>query len=331
MMSPEDRINRILEAADSSLPVLRQSFLRIISEIRNEYFDDSLVDLYLLNGDVEKAIEASGILEVDPMTYGSGLDKDEPSLVTQLQTIFSLGAILALSELGSDGKKASFDVLGERAVYFLRFSAARLSLDLLSSSSAGLRLAMEHYLSRAAANGSISDILRNHIGLTAQQSQALINFRNQLESRKRLNFTSPEDRKLSASDQDLVSRHMKYGNLSQDEIEALVARYAQNLLDKRAMDIARTESLRYINSGKQEAWSQAVDQGVLDDNTVRKFWYTMGDAKVRPTHRPIPSMNPFGVKVKAYFATPFGPVLGPGDYNVGLINCRCGVILSSIV
>lgn len=331
MISPEDRINRILEAADSSLPVLRQSFLNIVDTILKDHYDENLVNEYLSNGDVEKAIEASGILEIDPMTYGSGISKDEPSLTNQLQTIFSLGAILALSELGSDGKKASFDVLGERAVYFLRFSAARLSLDLLSSSGAGLRLAIEHYLSRAAASGSISDILRNHIGLTTQQSQALINFRNQLESRKRLNFTSPEDRKLSASDQDLVSRHMKYGNLSKEEIDALVKRYAQNLLDKRAMDIARIESLRYINSGKQEAWSQAIDQGVLDDTTIRKFWYTMGDAKVRPTHRPIPSMNPFGVKVKAYFATPFGPVLGPGDYNSGLINCRCGVILSSIV
>ena len=120
MMSPEERINRILDAADSSLPVLRQSFLKIISEIRNEYYNDALINLHLSNGDVEKAIEASGILEIDPMSYGSGIDKDEPSLINQLQTIFSLGAILALSELGPEGKKASFDVLGERAVYFLR-------------------------------------------------------------------------------------------------------------------------------------------------------------------------------------------------------------------
>jgi hypothetical protein len=330
-MTPEERINRILDAADSHLPVLRQCFLNIIDTILEDHFDGNLVDEYLENNDIEKAIEASGILEIDPMTYGSGIPKDEPSLTNQLQTIFSLGAILALQELGDNGKKASFDVLGERAVYFLRFSAARLSLDLLSSSTAGLRLAMEHYLSIAATRGSISDILRNHVGLTSQQSQALINFRNQLENKKNLGFTSAEGRKLSEFDQGLVSRQMKYGNLSKEDIESLVSRYAKNLLDKRAMDIARTESLRYINSGKQEAWSQAVDQGAIDDNSVRKFWYTMGDAKVRPTHRPIPSMNPFGVKVKAYFATPFGPVLGPGDYNTGLINCRCGVILSSVV
>lgn len=331
MKSPEEQIKIMLDAADSFVPVILQSFLNIVEGIIDNHFDEYLLIQYLESYDIDKSLEASGIYEIDPMTYGSGMNKDNPSLINQLQTIFNFGAILALTQLDEDGKKASFDILGERSVYFLRFSAARLALDLFSSSSAGLRTAIEYYLGTDRDRASIASLLINHIGLTAQQSQALINFRNQLESRRRLGFTSAEDRKLSIEDQNLVSRYMRGEFLSNEELEALISRYASNLLNKRAMDIAQTESLRYINSGKQEAWSQAIDQGILDDNTVRKFWYTMGDAKVRATHRPIPSMNPYGVKIKSYFDTPFGPVLSPGDYNVGLINCRCGVVLRSIV
>jgi len=332
MRTPEEQINRMLEVADSSVPVLYRSFRNILDEIRNDIFDEEAVEEFLEKEDVDKVIEASGILELDPMMFGSGMDEEEPSFVMQLQTLFSLGALIAISNLdGLLSKRTSFDPLGERAVYFQRYTASILAVETLFNSSEGLRLAISHYLSTAKDKGGLANILREHVGLTPQQSQALINFHNQLENRKRLGFTSPSDRKLSESDQLLVSRHMSGELLTRAQIDALVSRYADNLLDKRISDMVRTQSLRWVNSGQQEAWNQAIDQGALDDDTIRKFWFTMGDAKVRPTHRPIPSMNPFGVKVKSHFVTPFGPVMGPGDYNAGLINCRCGVVLRSIV
>ena len=144
-------------------------------------------------------------------------------------------------------------------------------------------------------------------------------------------MTPAGSRRFSATEQAQIRSHMK-GNiiLDQKKIDQMVDRYYDSLANKRANDIARTESLNAVNNGQLELWRQGVEQGVLDNRTTRKIWLVTRDDKLRPSHAAIPVMNPKGVPITGFFATPFGPVQSPGDAVTDLINCRCALALVGI-
>lgn len=332
MTKHEQDITRLLQAADSTLPVLAQSFKTIIEEIRNNLFDMDEFEAAAYYRNIEEALKATHISDIENLIYGSGLPKDERALKDHLNDIFMLGAILAIGNLSLEQQKLmAFDFIGERAVLYLREASTRMAQEVLASSVAGVRVAISSYLATATDTKKIANEIRGMIGLTEDQAKAVLNFRYQLETKRQWGLTSAQNRRLDSSDADLVRRQMQTGFMNQSQIDAMVEKYYRSMIDKRAMDIAATESLRYINAGQQEAWSQAVNQGVLNNDLDRKFWVTMGDAKVRPTHRVIPGMNPYGVKIDGYFATPHGPVQYPAYGNSGFVRCRCGVYLQRVI
>lgn len=97
--------------------------------------------------------------------------------------------------------------------------------------------------------------------------------------------------------------------------------YAENLLNRRAQNIARTETLRAGNWATRESWRQAVRDGVLPQ-TVLKVWLVTPDDRLE--HEMVPSMNPGGRKLDEYFETPEGPCMEPPSRT----NCRCGMGLT---
>ena len=97
--------------------------------------------------------------------------------------------------------------------------------------------------------------------------------------------------------------------------------YANRTLKYRADNIARTETLRSMGAAQTEGYQQAINKGTVDPKTIKRYWVTAGDERVRPTHRMIPRMNPNGVGWNEPFRTPTGPSMhAPHDYD---INCRC--------
>jgi len=169
--------------------------------------------------------------------------------------------------------------------------------------------------------------LRENIGLNANQAQAVDNFAAQLRKRTNrpggIRIAPAAMRRLNASERARVRKHLKDGHLSETQIEELVDAYRTRLRNQRALTIAQTESLRAANAGENQAWEQAADEGVIDRSTVRRFWVTAGDERVRESHRRIPGMNPEGRALGEPFATPDGKVMFPPAGP----NCRCRVRL----
>lgn len=327
-----DEIMKALHgAADKIAPTMYSAFLAAIKEIRDNLYSVEAVEAALLSQGVNAAVTASGIDKLEELLFGVGLPGGNFILSTQMQGAFIAGALAAISNLdASKQKQLSFNSLNERAVEIMRYRGSQTITGVSNLSRVAIHDSLVRSLSDNLTPRKAATDLRQSLGLAPNQMQAVTNFRRQLETKQILGFTPPYDRRLNAIEQSMIRRHMREGHFTTANIDAMVERYYQSLLNKRAMDIARTESMSAVNAGQLELWEQGLDMGIFDDNFERKFWIVTPDDRLRPTHKAIPNMNPNGVKIRAMFITPFGPVYGPGDANSGLINCRCILVLGQI-
>jgi hypothetical protein len=95
----------------------------------------------------------------------------------------------------------------------------------------------------------LAKLIRDTIGLTDQQADAVANFRDRLVDQE-------------VDEADRVVR---------------VERYAQAQRTYRAQTIARTELLGSLNAGQQELWDEAVSQGVIEPGEMEKIWIVTDD------------------------------------------------------
>jgi len=58
------------------------------------------------------------------------------------------------------------------------------------------------------------------------------------------------------------------------------ARYARKLLNYRARNIARTETIRASRAGQQAAWKEMARDGLIDTSRFRQKWQTVGDDRM---------------------------------------------------
>lgn len=136
--------------------------------------------------------------------------------------------------------------------------------------------------------------LRQFLGLTGRQVQALEAYR----------------------------AHLRDEGLTATKVEAQVARAARIALRRRAVSVARTESLHAANAGQYALWVAADQQGLWDDPHLRRHWLLTPDARLCPRCRAVVRLNPNGVGLREPFRTPEGgTILHPPLHP----QCRCAV------
>ena len=203
--------------------------------------------------------------------------------------------------------------------------------------------------------------VKQTVGLTDRQAKAVLNFRRELETfhaRKTAAgwnlgakvSRAPGGSQTFAVDADgnpldgvmerrlrdfrfdrTLANAMKTGKpLKPEQIDKMVEAYQRKYLQYRAQTIARTEALRSLNAGQRLAWTQAVEQGIVQGSLIRRRWVVAKDERTCPTCRPIPRMNEgeegFGIGVDEEFRTPAGPMRLPPAHP----NCRCTVFVRVI-
>lgn len=107
------------------------------------------------------------------------------------------------------------------------------------------------------------------------------------------------------------------------EASAVADRYAGRLLKARAMMIARTESQDAVQHGQTEAWSQAVDRGLVDPAESEEEWLTAEDEVVCEICGP---MDGDRVPLGEQFTTGDGRTVNQPGSEVHP-GCRCSRIL----
>jgi hypothetical protein len=324
-------LKEMQDIADNNAKYLKLAFLAAIVELRDNLVDVDELAIMLESGSAEDIMRATHIDDLENLLYGIGMDKDTFIFSNEVLTIFNAGATASFFRLPVSTQKVwNYNPIYAGTTTFLQEDAAQMAREIVASTKAGLQAIITRVIAETLDTATRIKEIQQLIGLTADQATAVLNFRRQLETRQLLGFTNPADRRLSALDQTLIRQHMQNGTLTTEQIDSMVGRYFESLLNKRATDIANTEAMNAVNNGQQLLWEQGLDEGVFSDNNIRKFWITAGDEKVRALHRVIPGMNPGGVKIRSMFITPYGLVSGPGSRTGGFINCRCSVYLGTV-
>lgn len=169
------------------------------------------------------------------------------------------------------------------------------------------------------------------IGLSKNQVKWVIDVRKYLE---RLDDTYLQLGLRDKRFDGIFKKAMATGErLSLEKIVQIVTAYEQKALKYRADMIARTETLEAINRAEAMVIQQAIDEGKITKNMVRKWWDDTGDARTRHSHLEMGKKysKDKAIPVDEPFIFPNGErCMYPGDTSMGLgpkeiINCRCKV------
>ena len=170
-------------------------------------------------------------------------------------------------------------------------------------------------------------LLRDVLGLTVTQAQAVSNYRAMLEKdpAKSLDYELRNTRFDT-----FVSRMVEQGKpLTLTNIDKMVDGYAQRSLAQRATTIARYETLAAANMGAFSALQSVLDttRGKIDPDRVTKFWMLHEDEKTCPVCRTIADQNSDGVGMYEDFTWNYSTKLKAHEGSVFLPpqhpQCRC--------
>jgi hypothetical protein len=131
-------------------------------------------------------------------------------------------------------------------------------------------------------------------------------------------LNGPQARALAKFRDGLMNAEAK---LAQSRIDTLVANYGDRLLRQRGLMIARTETIRASVAGTQVAWQQAVQQGVLNAQTMGQVWIDTEDESTCPACDQLASEDP--IPMGGQFSNGMD---GPPDHP----DCRCDVGIAEL-
>jgi hypothetical protein len=311
-------LERVLRQVDNMSDDIRRAFLETVDRASRRVDVAEIADM----------IRVGRIGEAINVVQGA-LSGGSVSPLTAAITAAAVGAGEAAAAAMPEapvGIAFTFAMTNPKTVSALRAYEFKLVRELSQQTRENLATVVRAGVSAGRNPLQVAQDIRDYVGLTARQSQAVANYRRMLEegdgdALKRL----LRDRTFDADvNQALVDREP----LPQRVIDKLVERYRRRYLKYRSETIARTEAMRAVSFGNQAAWQQAVEDGQFAEDEVRRFWKYTHDKKTRDAHRLIPEMNPDGVGLDEPFDTILGPLMYPGDEDAdpaNTINCRCAV------
>lgn len=135
------------------------------------------------------------------------------------------------------------------------------------------------------------------------------------EVRRRIGLTTRMSRQVDAFRARLVAQ-----GATPTTADASARLLTERLLRRRALTIARTETIRAGRVGRHAAWEEARRQGFLPAD-VKVKWMTGRDERVCPACGPLHGVE---VVLGGTWETALGPVDGPPLHP----NCRCGTALA---
>jgi hypothetical protein len=308
-------LDRLLRSADQLSAKVRQAFIDAVNNLGDQIDVDQIKQL-LQQGRVDQAIRtvdaqltARGFAPVADAITGAAIDAARQSA----------RAVNALGQMN-----VSFGLTNPQTVDFLRQYEMGLIRAMSQDALASVRTAIQAGVAAGRSPLDVARDVRQFIGLTDSQTQAVQNYRRALENGSRDALQRAlRDKRFDPS----VLRSIQNDTaLSGEKIDTMVDRYAARYLRYRSETIARTESIRALGAGNHQLWNQTVASGKVDADQVTKKWATVGDHKVRDTHRELDGQV---VGLNQQFQCSGGPIMYPGDPNADAamtVNCRCAVI-----
>lgn len=311
-------------------PAIARAFASAVADIKNKA-DIRRLRAALRRGGIEDAIQA---LDIEPQVFDA--------VRAEILRTYGNSGVLNINEtpwLYPDGTKAvvRFNTLSPQAEAYAR----RVGSDLIAgitedTMNAARDVIADGYafnrkfdriatdlIGRLDANGKRTGGI---IGLGRHQAQWVINMRRYLETdpARALSMTR-RDKRFDKT----IRKAAETGKpLTQGQIDRMLSRYEDRLVQSRGLVIARTETITAIEQGKAEAWRQGLEKTGLPEEVVLRTWVHTGRAlKDRPSHQIMNGMTVRGLSDPFIFADggvmryPHDNALGAGPEHI--VNCMC--------
>lgn len=301
----QERIERLLDRAEATF---KRRFLETISAIRDQFQLDELETL-LEQGRLDEALVRAELAAAHLA-----------SAYTAAYVLAAQGAAGFIG--GSLSVLVQFDQTNLRAVEQMRANQLRMVREFLAEQRETTRLALIDGITRGLNPKAQARLFRESIGLTRFQLNAVANFRRLLEENSSESLTRElRDGRFDRTIQNAI----RTGNtLSEQQIDTMVDRYRQGMLQYRSETIARNEALRSVHEGADEMFRQAIDQGILPGDELTQTWLNAQDNRVRDSHS---SMHGQTRPLGQAFTSGLGNHLRyPGDIDAPAkdsVQCRC--------
>jgi hypothetical protein len=231
------------------------------------------------------------------------------------------------------GLKMSFDISNPNSVSFLE----QYKFNLVTEMSGETLNGMQQVIINGFEQGNSPAVMARQLktlkgfGITQPQANAVKNYRANLESemmKQKLRNELGVDRLPSGA---FDAQQLRLTTAEIKRIDEQVAKYQIKTLNRRAKTIARTETIRAANEGQLQAWEQAQNAGLLDQDVV-KFPSITRDGRTSNICLGVAAANPNGV---VGIKTPYNFDPSAPPMNQPLINfpahpnCRSTSILIS--
>lgn len=202
-----------------------------------------------------------------------------------------------MSRCGPGTVEAGFSMRNPEALRWAETRSAELVVDIVDETRLALRNVISRVFSEGIPPAKSSRLIRDIVGLTNKQAQAVMNARARL-----------------------VASGMK-----DEAIERKTARYAEQLRKQRSLTIARTETMRAANEGQRQLWNQAVQSGLIAKDEVRRVWMTSLDELTCPICSKLDKKK---ATLDGLFSAPgIASIQAPPAHP----NCRCSTRLDYTV
>lgn len=308
-------------------PDLRRAFLASIDEIKDKVVLNRLVAA-LEAGDIERAIN---VLAIEQAAYEVF---QEARSAAYLASGRDAVATMPRDALGP--VVVRFDARSPGAERWLGQDSSNKITRIVEEQKQAVRLHLQDAMTRgdnpltAALDivGRIDPQTKRRVGgvlgLSGPQERAVAAAR--LELSDPATMTNFLGRKMRDRRYDHLIRKAlsEERGLNAHEMHQVIGRYSDRLLKLRGETIGRTEMMAALHAGNRQAYQQAIDNGDLVKEEVKRSWDTTGDGKVRDTHQ---SLDGQTVGFDDYYISSSGAqILFPGDPNAPaseVINCRC--------
>lgn len=233
---------------DAAVPGLTDRFLAALRALRRGV-DVVAIESALDDGDVDTALAAVPVAD-----FAAALNAVLPEIeAVSANAHQAAGAAIRANFPAGEAARAAgrlgfdFDQLSRPVIQAIRDEAATLVTEVTDETRAAITQAIEAAYKAGVGSRVAAQQIRQIVGLTTRQQQAVAKYRAQLEAEGR----------------------------TAAQVDRMVSRYAVGLLADRASTIARTETNAAMNRGQRATWRDLSATGLLDTARWRREWLTV--------------------------------------------------------
>ncbi len=155
---------------------------------------------------------------------------------------------------------ATFDTVNPQAVIAAEQHAAEMVTAVSAETRAAINEIVQRMFTEGIPPGQAAGLIKRTVGLTSMQANAVVNLHQKI-------LTNPGALIYAGK----TPVRVPQAGMGAEQLDRTLTKYADRLTRQRAMNIARTETVRAANEGQMELWRQAQNRGQLG-RPIRHEW-----------------------------------------------------------